>query len=715
MNTHKDNPDKPVTEAAPPVSGQESSDTVNRVIEPVSFSRADNQVETGRPRIKPLTGFLSGLFALLFLVTWFMFAARAVEFIVTPAPDSLTVSGSFPSWKVGDRYLMLTGTYRLVAKKPGYHDLDQPVEISTDDNQSITLDMVKLPGSLLVSTIPVTEAFVVLDDQEQGTAPLTIEEIEPGTHQVQILSERFQTREVAVDIQGEGIVQKLELELIPAWATIALSSKPAAATIKVDNNLVGTTPGKIEIIQGNRLVEISAAGYKPWTKSLVVEAGIDQTLEGIELIRADGTVSIATTPPGASVTISGAFKGNTPLAIKLRPGENYQLQVSKAGFEPYQQLVNVKADQDVSIQIPLQAILGTVHLQVSPADAELFVDGKSFGKPNQSLELSAQEHLIEIIKPGFQPFSTRLTPRAGFEQRLEANLQTLQAAREAAIPTTIITAAGQQMKLIKPGTLRMGAPRRDPGRRSNEIEKSVELRRPFYLGMYEVTNSQYNAFDISHDSGMIGRVLLNDPQRPVVNISWEQAVGYCNWLSQKEGLPSAYELVNGQWQAVMPATTGYRLPTEAEWAFAARYADGPEPTRFPWGDAMPPAPGSGNFADESARNLVRYYVEDYTDNFRGTAPGGSFGANSLGIYDLAGNVAEWIHDFYAATPVAASEILQDPTGPESGSSHVIRGASFMHGRFSELRWTYRDFGAEKRNDTGFRLARYFEMPAAPAQ
>jgi formylglycine-generating enzyme required for sulfatase activity len=78
----------------------------------------------------------------------------------------------------------------------------------------------------------------------------------------------------------------------------------------------------------------------------------------------------------------------------------------------------------------------------------------------------------------------------------------------------------------------------------------------------------------------------------------------------------------------------------------------------------------------------------------------------LGIHDLAGNVSEWIHDFYSiALP---SGVLTDPTGPDRGEYHVVRGSNYTHGRFSELRWTFRDYGADARADVGFRIARYLE-------
>ena len=253
----------------------------------------------------------------------------------------------------------------------------------------------------------------------------------------------------------------------------------------------------------------------------------------------------------------------------------------------------------------------------------------------------------------------------------------------------------------------MGASRREPGRRSNEITKTVELTRPYYLGTTEVSNKQFKLFDRSHDSGILGRALLSDADRPVVNVSWDDAMAFCNWLSEKSGLPLAYERINGVWQAVKPMNTGFRLPTEAEWVWASRYASGPTPTRFPWGDAMPPVDVHGNYADESANSMVPYTIKSYNDTFRGPSPVDHFAPNELGIHDLAGNVAEWLHDYYSVkTP---KEKLIDPMGPDQGDYHVIRGSSYKHGRFSELRWTYRDYGIEPRPDVGFRIARLLEQ------
>ena len=128
--------------------------------------------------------------------------------------------------------------------------------------------------------------------------------------------------------------------------------------------------------------------------------------------------------------------------------------------------------------------------------------------------------------------------------------------------------------------------------------------------------------------------------------------------------------------------------------------------RYPWDGDFPPSRVVGNFADARISDTLAETVPGYDDNYRVSAPVGSFAAGPAGFYDLGGNVAEWMTDYYTVYPGEAERLAKDPLGPVSGEHHVVRGSSWRHGNITELRWSYRDYSREARSDLGFRLARY---------
>jgi formylglycine-generating enzyme required for sulfatase activity len=323
------------------------------------------------------------------------------------------------------------------------------------------------------------------------------------------------------------------------------------------------------------------------------------------------------------------------------------------------------------------------------------------------LRLVATTHQIEIRKAGYVDFNTSVTPRPGLSQVIETTLLTAEQTRLAATPALVRTKLEQQLKLMPVGRFTMGSPRREPGRRANEGQRDVELKRLFYLGVNEVTNGEFRRFKADHRSGIIGPNTLDLDNQPVVNVGWQQAAAFCNWLSEQEGLPPAYEKKGDQLVAVNPMTQGYRLPSDAEWEWAARYERSGKLRRYPWGDALPVAARSGNYADHTARIVVQDIIPGYDDGYVGTAPVGKFQPSVLGIYDLGGNVAEWTHDYYTVS-LDASQVAIDPLGPQEGKQHVVRGSSWKQSSVTDLRLAARDFGDNARNDVGFRIARYAE-------
>jgi formylglycine-generating enzyme required for sulfatase activity len=128
---------------------------------------------------------------------------------------------------------------------------------------------------------------------------------------------------------------------------------------------------------------------------------------------------------------------------------------------------------------------------------------------------------------------------------------------------------------------------------------------------------------------------------------------------------------------------------------------------FPWGDTFPPTQKVENYADNTSAYVTGRILNDYKDGYVVSAPVASFKPNQHRLYDMGGNVSEWVNDVYSI-PRANGATQTDPLGGKTGDNYVIRGASWTQSKLSELRLSYRDYGQAGRDDVGFRIARYAE-------
>jgi formylglycine-generating enzyme required for sulfatase activity len=328
-----------------------------------------------------------------------------------------------------------------------------------------------------------------------------------------------------------------------------------------------------------------------------------------------------------------------------------------------------------------------------------------------TLQLSSAPHRIEVRKEGYQTWSKGITPRPGYPQSLTAQLRSHEEIRQSKIAQVVEASNGAKLRRVEPQTFVMGSSRSEQGRRANEVLVPVTVSKPFYIGVNEVTNKEFAEFASAHDSGAAEHATLAGENNPAVNLTWSQAAEFCNYLSAREGLTPVYEERFGDYETIYPLPDGYLLPTEAEWVLAVRYEGGTNAKKFSWGDNWPPERDAGNYADKSAAQLVATVLPAYDDGFTATAPVGRFPANALGIHDGGGNAAEWVNDFYTVPTPGLTAPLQDPTGPDRGNSHVIRGSGWKHAGITELRLSYRDYGSDARTDVGFRIARNAAEPA----
>ena len=634
---------------------------------------------------------------------WFMFTAKSVRFDMMPTTAEVVVDGGF-QLRLGEISLLRKGRYQLRAEAHGYYPLEADLDVGPRRNQEFIYEMAPLPGRVTFASKP-PGARVLVDGEDIGETPLA-EDVAAGARAVVITKENYQPAYLGIDVEGRELPQSVDAELLPDWADVTIPSDPSNAAVSVDGVQVGVTPGPVPVPSGERRILVKLPGYKGWRDILHVTARQPLNLPSIKLERADGLLDVRSTPRGASVTVNGRYEGLTPIEIAVEPGATLGIHVFKVGHAPVERSIRVESGAERSLSVDLRALTGELFVTAEPADAKLWIDGKPAGQANRTITLAAVPHEIELRKEGYAGYRNTVIPQPGFSQELKVRLLTLAQARLARLKPVITTILGQELRLLEPSSIQLGASRREPGRRANEVLRDVNLTRLYYLATKEVTNAEFREFASGHSSGKFQDADLDRDDQPVSNVSWEEAALFCNWLSRQEGKEPFYKEEFTSIVGIDAGSLGYRLTTEAEWAWAARHVDDASPLlRFPWGDRLPPPDRHGNYADHSATHIVGRIIFGYNDNYIGSAPVGTFKPNAKQFNDLGGNVAEWVHDYYEI-PVPGQTL--NPLGPQEGDYHVIRGSGWMHGTISELRLSFRDYGNKGRNDLGFRLARFAE-------
>jgi formylglycine-generating enzyme required for sulfatase activity len=692
----------PIIRASAHLHG-ESDDEAER-IDAIRFRPSEARRSRRTISFSPLRIALGAVAIAAAAVLWFIFTATSIRVLTDPAAAKVEVTGPMLAIRLGDRVLLRQGEYRIRAELSGYRPAELTARITAAPNQQFALKLAKLPGRLRIDAP--AGAAVTVDGKQLGEAPGEFE-LTAGRHRIAIAAARYQSFSADVEVEGAGKAQTFKPKLVPNWADVTVSSEPAGAQLFVNGEARGVTPLTTQILAGNHPVELRLEGFKAWTTDVQVKANEALALGPIKLGLPDAQLSLRSEPAGAGVSIAGVYRGQTPLTLELRPDIAHNIVLTRPGYEAATREMTLAAGEKRSLSVQLSGVFGEITVRAQPNDAQVFVDGRPSGAANQTLRLVATTHELVIRKAGFVDYKASVTPRPGVQQVVETTLLTAEQSRLAATPVNISTKVGQQLKLMPIGRFTMGSPRREPGRRANEAQRDVEIKRAFYLGVAEVTNGQFRKFKAEHRSGIVGNHTLDLDNQPVVGVTWQEAALYCNWLSEQDGLTPAYEKKGDGLAARTPLTNGYRLPTDAEWEWAARREGASGLRRYPWGDALPVAPRSGNYADATARLISQDVIPEYDDGFAASAPAAKFPPNPLGLHDMGGNVAEWVHDYYTVT-VDSSAVAVDPTGPAEGKQHVIRGSSWKNSSVTDMRLSARDFGDNARNDLGFRIARYAE-------
>ncbi len=392
---------------------------------------------------------------------------------------------------------------------------------------------------------------------------------------------------------------------------------------------------------------------RPPEEEALLEFGRNQGLTNermIELIEAEllssGAVRVADSPPGQT---AGGAEG-----AALDPNEDFTRMLRLSGL-----------DSDGMTDDQRDAFVNMAeNLGIDPGDAEDLVD--LYLEEIEKNPVSAPAKPILKTPP---PPAAPMAP-AGHAPAAEISSEP---AVEATPDRNFANAVGVEMLIVPAGVFRMGSKAHDAPPNERPITP-VTLGR-YYISRHPITNAQYEMFDPSHARK---RAPGAGDRHPVIYVSSNEAAKFCQWLGSRE-------------------RRHYRLPTEAEWEYAAR---GTDDRKYPWGNQE----GCGDLANFADRNTdFAWSDRKIDDGFAESSPVGAFplGASPFGVEDMAGNVWEWCLDYMEAYR-GAPKI--NPRGAVSGAKRVYRGGSWKS-RFHSLRATTRGGNVPNYacNDLGFRI------------
>ncbi len=490
-------------------------------------------------------------------------------------------------------------------------------------------------------------ALVVLGDHAERS-PATFDELEPRKYRLRVMSPGYDPIETVIDLgatrSGPPVA---DFHLVRSKGALEVRSDPAGAqfSLQSDDGKIsrrGVTPQTIlDLPTGKYSVTVNRGS---WEMRDEVEVERGQTAPKMFAF-VTAPLKITSEPAGVEILMDGKSSGKTPLQLEL-PARSHELTAHLDGWPNEQQKIDVERGRESAVHFVFAN--GSVKITSAPGGATVRTNGK---------ELGQTPLVIEEVKPGDVTYELRL---AGYNPttvtgKVDPQQQTFLAAR---LEKSVGPAPGQPfinslgMKFVPVG----------------EIRFSIwETRVQDYATFLQATGRRYEPTDFQQAS-----------THPIVKVNWFDAVAFCKWLTEKEHDENLIE-----------DRQSYRLPTDKEWSQAVglpnepggtpQARDGKIKNEFPWGKQWPPPSTAGSYSVPQKRS--------------GTTSVGNFKPNSLGLYDLGGNVWEWCADTYK--------------GGSSGGARdwgVLRGGSWATTNKLEVQSSYRNVVDRNERDViyGFR-------------
>lgn len=507
--------------------------------------------------------------------------------------------------------------YRL--SLPLYHD---EAGMVTVDQPRKELQFALRPafGSVMVTSTP-SGALVFLDEKQVGQTPLTLDRIASGSHSLRLQAPQYAVERRNVSV-ADGQTANVAVTLAARFAEITVQA-PQGAVVTVDGDRKGS--GTLSWRQSEGLCDIvvSMAGHRDARRQLEVVAGRAQTVQ-LTPQPIYGSASVDSDLMDAEIWIDGKQYGVTPNVVERLLVGSHTLVLKKSGYADLQQQFSVEEGKEASLLVKLPAGRSVQFTSEKPG-MQIIVDGKKLGTTPLTAVVGIGHHSVSAMRGGdiIDVRDLDIT---------SAGAPLTMAFRDF---NHTFTVNGVQFTMVEVGggTFTMGATSEQGSDAWDEEKPAHEVTlSDYYIGQTEVTQALWEAVMGSNPSDSKGDNL------PVERVSWDDCQVFIQKLNQLTGKQ-------------------FRLPTEAEWEYAARggrksrgykYAGGNNIDSVAWCD--------GNSGNE-------------------THPVATKQANELGIYDMSGNVLEWCSDWCGDY---TSSSQSDPQGSSSGSFRVIRGGCYYN-------------------------------------
>ncbi len=478
--------------------------------------------------------------------------------------------------------------------------------------------------SIIIKSEP-ADAFIYLDGKEVKSRVSV--QTGAGSHSLRISKSGYGEVIENIEVSPGNILFERTLAPIDPVG-IVIKTAPTGARILINNFEEGISDLPLFKYPGRYNLRITKPGYVDIDEELkITETGKKEFL--YSLVENAGTLELSVTPADANILLNKKdYTGQKN--IKLAPGP-YKVELGKTGYRDLSETITITQGKTLTKIYSLEAVTGVLQFTIKPVEAQVKLQrngstveewkGMKFLR-----NLVIGEYQLEANAPGYEKHSGTIKITEG-KTTIE-NIELIKETAQSAGGTG--GNAGENMVFVKGGWYEMGSNNGDGD------EKPVHRVwvDDFYMGKYEVTFAEYDKF-----CEATGRTKPSDQgwgrgNRPVINVSWNDAKAYCEWA-------------------------GGRLPTEAEWEYAAK---GGEKSR------------GYTYSGSNDIGTVAWYNGNSGSK---THPAGSKSPNELGIYDMSGNVWEWCNDWYGSDYYGKSP-ERKPKGPTSGDGRSIRGGSWCN-------------------------------------